>query len=245
MLLQLLQLVNADQSTSNATSMTPSTSPSVSLSPSTIVIDAGVSASPSLVDGESSTSPSDGSEPFPDNESQNPSLSPSTFDGGDEIPTVSSSPSAAPSSDDNNMLVPTFSLAPTSPSDSTEAPSLSLQPSTAGVDAVPTMSLQPSIDSMQPQMNTQFPHHSMAPHHTFPPHHSRTPSTHNGGKFGEGEDSFDSLKLPAFILAGVVILSAAFCIAQRVKRYRQFHGVQENADMNWDLELSTYQPGLS
>eukprot|EP00980_Cylindrotheca_fusiformis_P026833 scaffold17607_cov77-Cylindrotheca_fusiformis.AAC.2 len=63
-----------------------------------------------------------------------------------------------------------------------------------------------------------------------------------------GKDDFESFKVPTFMLAGVVVLTVLFCIAQRVKKYRGFRGVhQQNAadDMNWDLELSTYQPGLT
>jgi hypothetical protein len=226
-------------------SMTPS------MSPSMMTIDDGASSSPTLADdlSETSNSPTVDGDNVGD-ESQIPSQSPSS--AGDDSSVSSESPSAAPTVNDN-MLVPTLSLAPTMPFGSTNAPSLSPQPSVADntVDGIPTISLQPS-GSMQPQMNTQFPHHTMAPHHTFPPHRSRAPtgskpsSNANPNNWqGQGEDDYESLKVPAFILGGVVILSAAFCVAQRVKRYRQFQGVRETADMNWDLELSTYQPGLT
>jgi hypothetical protein len=223
-------------------SMTPSVSPYHSMSPSMRTIDDGESSSPTLADDLSETSNSP------------------TVDG-DNVGDVSQIPSQSPSSagDDSpvndNMLVPTLSLAPTMPIGSSNAPSISPQPSVADptVDGIPTISLQPS-GSMQPQMNTHFPHHTMAPHHTFPPHPSRAPTgtkpsssanANPNNSQGQGQDGYESLQVPAFILGGVVILSAAFCVAQRVKRYRQFQGVRESADMNWDLELSTYQPGLT
>mmetsp|Transcript_45953 Transcript_45953/g.111306 ORF Transcript_45953/g.111306 Transcript_45953/m.111306 type:complete len:426 (-) Transcript_45953:278-1555(-) len=77
--------------------------------------------------------------------------------------------------------------------------------------------------------------------------HGATHKHHNGGGGQNpslGKDDVESLTLPIVIFVGVVALSIAFYVAQRVKNRRHFSQVQ-NDDMNWDLELSTYRPGLT
>ncbi|KAL3930050.1 MAG: hypothetical protein SGBAC_011940, partial [Bacillariaceae sp.] len=75
-------------------------------------------------------------------------------------------------------------------------------------------------------------------------HSKQGPNHKHHHASGQGQDAVEPMTLPIIFVGGIVLLSIAFFGAQRFKSRREFDQVQ-NDDMNWDLELSTYRPGLT
>lgn len=139
------------------------------------------------------------------------------------------------------------SISPTMALSISMSPSLS--PNDDTEDTNSTDSTISGIPTVMPSLapSQHKPHHAtMPPIHSFPPQHKHSKPPHHDFNEKDSEDNFEDLKVPAFLLVGVLVLSVVFCVVQRVQRYRSFHGVEQSAgEMNWDLELSTYHPGLT
>jgi hypothetical protein len=122
---------------------------------------------------------------------------------------------------------------------------------TVAVTAAPDSAHQVAAPHSTPQPAPHSHHSNVAPHsrshhpnvapHSHPPN---VPAPHIQNQASALSDKSVSFA-PVYVLLAVAVVGAIIFVILRRRRYRQFEEVVVYAERQYDLELSSYQPGLT